>query len=197
MRRRRGCWGPMRSGRWDSEPDWDPPRSVLETLRLRSGRTEPPPHSTIEHLGLCSRQKRTLPKWAFHFQQRERDPQPRTSASGLLLAGAAEVGHPLIGLHLADPAATVGAVLTTLAVNLQEIPNLQVDPPVHPLADNPRGLSENRVNAVVQVLDFLVTEGGSAPEWIDAGVEEDFVGVGVANSRKEGVGDQDALYLRR
>ena len=58
-----------------------------------------------------------------------------------------------------------------------------------------RGFVQDGVHAVVEGLDFIVAEGCAAAEGVDAGVEEDFVGVGVAYAGEEGVGDEDALDL--
>src|SRR3990170_8818242 len=111
------------------------------------------------------------------------------------LAVAAEVGETLAGGYLRYAVAALGAGLAALAVDLEPLPWLEVDLVAHEAAHDADGLDQHRAHRLVEVLDLLWLERGAGAIGIDAGREEDLVGVGVAYAGEEGLVREDVFDL--
>jgi len=71
---------------------------------------------------------------------------------------AAEVGLTLAGLHACDAASAARTGRAGLSMNLQEIPDLQMNVIAHPLFDDGDRLLQDLLNRTEQFLGFILRQ---------------------------------------
>ena len=108
---------------------------------------------------------------------------------------SAVAGDGLVGAEFGDGIAALGAGLAALVVDGEEVAELVVDLVAHALAHLSDGIEHDGAGTLVDAAEFVVGEGAALLEGIDAGVEQDLVGVGVADAGDDAATGEHALDL--
>ena len=100
--------------------------------------------------------------------------------SGLALAAVA--GYALVGFQLGDGGAAAGAGLAAPVVYGQKIPHRVVNLPANVLAHGVHGVQHHLTAGVVDAAQLIVGQRVALLERIHAGVEQNLIGVSVADA---------------
>ncbi len=141
-----------------------------------------PRYARNDTVGTRARE-RGLAQWASVTQEH----------SGLTLAAVA--GYALVGFELGDGAAAAGAGLAAPVVYGQKIPHLVVDLLAHVLAHGVHGVQDHLTAGVVDAAQLIVGQRLALLERIHAGVEQNLIGVSVADAGHDTPASQHALDL--